>query len=258
MGLSVSLVDAFADGPFTGNPAAVVTLDEPLDDATMSRIAMEMNQAETAFVRPLAHEAYELRWFTPTVEVDLCGHATLATAHVLYERGAEGTLRFETRSGLLLASNFAGEGIKMDFPAEPPTAAPLPHPLSFLSDPLWTGRNRMDWFVQIEDEALVRDLQPDFRAIAALGMRGLIVTAAGRDVDFVSRCFFPQSGVDEDPVTGSAHCALAPFWSDRLAKGELVGYQASRRGGYVRVVERGHRVTLRGRTVTTLRGELCL
>lgn len=249
MTLPIVLVDAFADGPFTGNPAAVVPLAEPLEDELMARIAMEMNQAETAFVLPDG----SLRWFTPTVEVDLCGHATLAAAHVLWSRGASGVLRFSTRSGVLTAEQ-TRDGIALDFPAEPPAAAPLPFSLPFLGEPLWTGRNRMDWFVQIADEGDLRALRPDFAAIAALGIRGLIVTAAGRNVDFVSRCFFPQSGVDEDPVTGSAHCALAPFWSERLAKGELVGYQASRRGGTVRAAVLGDRVRLEGRAVTTLEG----
>ena len=253
--LPILLVDAFADGPFTGNPAGVVPLDAPLDDDLMAKLAMEMNQAETAFVHPLPDGSYALRWFTPTVEVDLCGHATLATAHVLYDQGAEGLLRFHTRSGLLTAER-VGEPIALDFPAEPPVAAPLPHDLLFLGRPLWTGRNRMDWFVQITDESTLRALKPDFAAIAALGMRGLVVTAAGRNADFVSRCFFPQSGVDEDPVTGSAHCALAPFWSSRLEKVEMVGYQASRRGGTVRVAVRGDRVRLEGGAITTLRGEL--
>jgi PhzF family phenazine biosynthesis protein len=256
--LPLYLVDAFASGPFTGNPAAVVPLTEPLEDDLMQRIAMEMNQAETAFVRPLPNDSYELRWFTPTVEVDLCGHATLATAHVLYRNGAEGTLRFETRSGQLLASNSDSDRIALNFPAEAPTAAPLPHALPFLSEPLWTGKNRMDWFVQVADETALRAVEPDFALIAVLGMRGLIVTAAGREVDFVSRCFFPQSGVPEDPVTGSAHCALAPFWTERLDKTEMVGYQASRRGGTVGVALNGDRVRLEGCAVMTVQGQLCL
>lgn len=253
MRLPLYLVDAFADGPFTGNPAAVVSLDEPLDDGLMQRIAMEMNQAETAFILPDGG----LRWFTPTVEVDLCGHATLATAHVLWSQGKVGALCFVTRSGVLNAEH-TPDGIALDFPAEPPMAVALPDRLPFEGKALWTGRNRMDWFVQIADEDALRALKPDFAAIAALGMRGLIVTAAGRDFDFVSRCFFPQSGVDEDPVTGSAHCALAPFWSGRLGKTEMVGYQASRRGGAVRVRLEGERVVLIGKAVTTVRGELCL
>lgn len=255
MTLPLLLVDAFADGPFTGNPAGVVPLEAPLDDATMGRIAMEMNQAETAFVRPLPGGEYELRWFTPTVEVDLCGHATLGTAYALWERGARGTLRFRTKSGLLTAEP-SGDAIALDFPAEPPASCALPHELPGFAAPVWTGRNRMDWFVQVEDEDALRAARPDLSAIAALGMRGLVVTAPGRDVDFVSRCFFPQSGVDEDPVTGSAHCALAPFWAERLAKAAMVGYQASRRGGTVRVEIKGDRVRLEGRAVTTLRGEL--
>ena len=253
----ILLVDAFADGPFTGNPAGVAIHDGSLDEGTMARIAMEMNQAETAFVAPIDEGDYVLRWFTPTVEVDLCGHATLAAAHALWERGDQGTLRFRTRSGVLTAERTA-DGIALDFPAEPPVAASLPHELAFLGRTLWTGRNRMDWFVEIADEDELRALRPDVAAIASLGMRGLIVTAAGRNVDFVSRCFFPQSGVDEDPVTGSAHCALAPFWSERLGKHSLVGYQASRRGGMVRATHRGTRVRLEGRAVTILRGELCL
>ncbi len=253
MNLPVFLVDAFANGPFTGNPAGVVPLEAPLDDARMAAIAMEMNQAETAFVLPDGG----LRWFTPTAEVDLCGHATLATAHVLWERGAERRLSFSTRSGVLTAERTA-DGIVLDFPAEPPVAADLPHELPFLGEALWTGRNRMDWFVQIADESLLRALQPDFGAIAALGMRGLIVTAAGRETDFVSRCFFPQTGVPEDPVTGSAHCALAPFWAERLGKDKMKGYQASRRGGTVKTTVIGKRVLLEGKAVTTLRGELVL
>ena len=251
------LVDAFATGPFTGNPAGVVLLEEELDDATLGGIAMEVNQAETAFVRARPDGEHGLRWFTPTVEVDLCGHATLATAHALWEHGANGRLRFHTRSGVLTAER-TPKGIALDFPAEPPVAAPLPHALASLPEPLWTGRNRMDWFVQIADEASLRAATPDFREIAALGMRGLVVTAAGRDVDFVSRCFYPQSGVDEDPVTGSAHCALGPFWAERLGRSESVGFQASRRGGYVVVAVKGERVLLQGAAITTLRGELCL
>lgn len=253
MRLPLYLVDAFASEPFTGNPAAVVPLDEPLGDELMQRIAMEMNQAETAFVLP----DLTLRWLTPTVEVDLCGHATLATAHVLWQRGASGTLRFSTRSGILAAEK-SGDSIVLDFPAEVPSAAPLPHVLPFLGEVLWTGRNRMDWFVQVADEDALRSIEPDMATIAALGMRGLMVTAASSEVDFVSRCFFPQSGVPEDPVTGSAHCALAPFWAERLGRTEMSGYQASRRGGTVGVEVVGDRVRLKGRALTTVEGELCL
>ena len=253
MTLPILLVDAFADGPFTGNPAGVVLLKTPLDEGTMGRIAMEMNQAETAFVRPLPNGTYELRWFTPTVEVDLCGHATLATAHALFADGSEGALRFETRSGVLIAEG-TPNGIRLDFPAEPPSAAPVP----LFPEAVWTGRNRMDWFVQLPTESMVRTLRPDFAAIAGLGMRGLIVTAMAEGTDFVSRCFYPGSGVDEDPVTGSAHCALAPFWGERLGKVEMIGEQASRRGGKVRVELRKDRVMLEGRAITTLRGELIL
>lgn len=257
MSLPLRLIDAFADGPFTGNPAGVVVVPQPIAEDLMQKIALEMNQAETAFLSPLEDGLWNLRWFTPAVEVDLCGHATLASAHALWEDGARGPLRFSTRSGILTAER-RGDLIALDFPSEAPTAAPLPGDLPFLGRPLWTGKNRMDWFVQIGDEDDVRTLKPDFSLISKLGMRGLIVTAAGRNVDFVSRCFFPQSGVPEDPVTGSAHCALGPFWSDRLAKGELVGYQASGRGGTVRVTVLGDRCRLEGRAVTTLRGELCL
>lgn len=254
MSYPLFLVDAFSNGPFTGNPAGVVPLESPLEESLMQQIAMEMNQAETAFVWPES-DGYRLRWFTPTVEVDLCGHATLATAHILFGRGETGPLRFHTRSGVLTAEK-VGENIALDFPSETPSAADLPHALPFLGEPLWTGKNRMDWFVQVPDEDALRTLTPDYALIEALGMRGLIVTAAGRDVDFVSRFFAPQAGVPEDPVTGSAHCALAPFWADRLAKADLTGYQASRRGGTVRTTVLGARVRLEGRAVTTVKGEL--
>jgi predicted PhzF superfamily epimerase YddE/YHI9 len=221
----------------------------------MQRVAMEMNQAETAFVHP-EDVGFRLRWFTPTVEVDLCGHATLATAHVLFSRGFAGDLlRFQTRSGELTAAR-AGDQIELDFPAEPPVACELPAQLEFLGPVGWSGKNRMDWFVTVPTAARVRELAPDFAEIASMGMRGLIVTAAdeGGEFDFVSRCFFPQSGVAEDSVTGSAHCALAAYWSQQLGKEEMVGYQASERGGVVSVTVEGARVKLRGRAVTTLEG----
>ena len=251
MRLPVLLVDAFCDGPFTGNPAAVVTTAQTLSDSLMAQIAMEMNQAETAFVTSSSEGVYGLRWLTPTVEVDLCGHATLAAAHALWEDGAEGELRFETRSGILTATQ-DDDTVALDFPVEPPLAQAVP----MFPKAVWTGRNRMDWFVQLDSERAVREFVPDLRAIANLGMRGLIVTAEAEATDFVSRCFFPQSGVNEDPVTGSAHCALAPFWAERLGKEAMTGEQASRRGGRVDVVLRSERVLLKGRAVTTLRGEL--
>ena len=254
MTLPIALVDAFADGPFTGNPAGVAVLDGPtLDDAAMQAIAMEMAQAETAFLWPEG-DGYRLRWFTPTVEVDLCGHATLAAAHRL---GLD-EVRFGTRSGVLAARRVE-DGIALDFPAEPPVQSDPPANAREIlgSEPLWWGRNRMDHFAVVRPEALEGDWTPRMAAIASLGMRGLIVTAIGdHGRDFVSRCFFPQSGVPEDPVTGSAHCALAPYWASRLGKTDLIGYQASARGGTVLCAVRGERVELRGRAVTTLEGRL--
>jgi predicted PhzF superfamily epimerase YddE/YHI9 len=192
------------------------------------------------------------------VEVDLCGHATLATAHVLYSSfGRSGTLEFMTRSGTLTAE-WWDEGIELDFPSEDPTEAPLSRALTFLkTPPLWTGNNRMDWFVHIESLPELLDLKPNFEEIASLGKRGLIVTAQGDDTaDFVSRCFYPQSGINEDPVTGSAHCALAPFWEKRLGKSEMIGLQASSRRGWVLVKCFDNRIKIRGSSVTILEGKL--
>lgn len=258
MAIPISVVDAFSDRPFAGNPAGVCLLDAYPADEWMQKVAAEMKHAETAFL-VREGEDYRLRWFTPAVEVDLCGHATLASAHALFEGGYSGdTIRFHTRSGVLTATRHA-DGIELDFPSEAPEEAPLPYPLrSFEVESVWTGRNRMDWFVQLSTAAEVRALEPDFGEIAGLGIRGLIVTAADEtgEYDFVSRGFFPQSGIDEDPVTGSAHCAFAPFWASRLGKTTMTGYQASDRGGEVTVEVVGDRVKLRGRAVTVLRGSL--
>lgn len=254
------LVDAFANGPFTGNPAGVCLLDHPAETEWMQSVAMEMNQAETAFVRPL-EEGYELRWLTPTVEVDLCGHATLATAHVLFQLDAEAReLSFHTRSGRLTAAR-VDDRIELDFPAEPPVETALPFKVDCLgAEPIWTGCNRMDWFVRLPSVADVRGIQPNFEEIARLGMRGIIMTALDEtgEYDFVSRCFFPCAGVPEDSVTGSAHCALSAFWTAELGRADLTGYQASRRGGVVETIFLGERVKLRGRAVTTLTGTLAV
>jgi PhzF family phenazine biosynthesis protein len=269
MPLPLFQVDAFADAPFTGNPAAVCLLDGPADEGWMQRVAAEMNLAETAFLHlaegGLRREpgAFALRWFTPTTEVALCGHATLASAHVLYETGrlrAEEPARFHTASGLLTVRSPVGGELTMDFPSTPPAPAAVPDGLAdvFGVTPVWAGRSRFDLFVEVSDEAAVRGLAPDPAAVAALGARGIIVTARaeGGTYDFVSRFFAPGSGVPEDPVTGSAHCALAPYWAERLGREALVGYQASARGGRVGVRVRGDRVALSGRAVTVLRGEL--
>ncbi len=248
------LVDAFTDRAFAGNPAAVCLLQAEADIDWMQNLAMEMNQAETAFVRP-APGGFELRWFTPSCEVDLCGHATLASAHALWstQRLPEHEpARFHTRSGVLVATKEAQ--IRLDFPSEPPSTASLPHDIAGLS-PVWTGKNRFDWVVELQSEAELRDFVPDFPCIAELGMRGLQVTTRGQgQIDFVSRFFAPQSGVPEDAVTGSAHCSLGPYWAGKLRKTTLRGYQASRRGGYVSVEVLGDRVALRGDAVTVLEG----
>ncbi len=261
MPLPLYQVDAFTSVAFAGNPAAVCLLPAPRSERWMQDVAREMNLSETAFLVPQA-EGFNLRWFTPAVEVALCGHATLASAHVLWEQGIlkKGeTARFQTRSGLLTAEP-RGDWIEMDFPAQPesPAAAP-PHLAAALGvTPKYVGRNGSDVLVEVESEEALRALKPDFGLLASVAARGIIVTApsASSEYDFVSRFFAPQSGVNEDPVTGSAHCCLGPFWGRRLGRSELTGYQASARGGVVRVRVAGERVLLGGRAVTVLRGEL--
>jgi PhzF family phenazine biosynthesis protein len=255
----VYVVDAFAERPFVGNPAAVCPLKEPVSTAWMRRIAAEMNLSETAFVHPRS-DGWGLRWFTPTVEVNLCGHATLATAHVLAELGhwlANAPLVFHTRSGQLSVDVDAG-GYRLDFPSLPvrQTAAPSGFAEAIGAVPVWCGTNGMDLFAELEDESSVRGLKPDFTRLGLFAVRGVIVTAAAADFDFVSRFFAPASGIAEDPVTGSAHCALGPYWSKKLGRTDLIGYQASARGGTVWASVRGDRVVLGGKAVTVLRGEL--
>ncbi len=252
----IYVVDAFTSKAFAGNPAGVCILEQEADVSWMQQVAMEMKHAETAFVRPLP-DGFELRWFTPSVEVDLCGHATLASAHALWESGRlllDQPARFHTRSGLLVATK--GAQIRLDFPAEVPTESDLPRSIDGLH-PIWSGKNRMDWIVELATESEVRSFNPDFEQIASLGMRGLQVTAkADSEFDFVSRFFAPQSGVDEDPVTGSAHCCLGPYWGAKLGKDKVTGYQASDRGGVVTVELFGERVGLLGDAVMTLEGVL--
>ncbi len=260
-------VDAFAERPFGGNPAAVCLVEGPVDAKWMQSVATEMNLSETAFLVGEGDGIYGLRWFTPAIEVDLCGHATLASAHVLWDEKIEDPepLSFSTKSGVLTAV-FAGDGlIQMDFPADPPDVSYSGGPFSdglaaALGAPVvGVHRGRFDLLVEVEDAEVVRRLVPDLRSLVGFDARGVIVTAAGDGLDgadFVSRCFYPASGVDEDPVTGSAHCTLASFWCTRLGRPSLVGWQASPRGGRVGVELSGDRVLLTGRAVTVLRGEL--
>lgn len=269
MSLPLYQVDAFTDTPFTGNPAAVCVLPTPKETDWLQRVAGEMNLSETAFLQPQADGTYRLRWFTPTDEVDLCGHATLAGAHVLWTEGfasVEAPVHFDTASGRLTARHSNG-GIQMDFPAAPVDAADAPPALqkglgaTTPAEAHWTGR---DYLVRLPDADAVRGLQPEMSALAALEeARGVIVTAPFPDsedeVDFVSRFFAPGVGVPEDPVTGSAHCALGPYWAAQLGRTALTGRQVSTRGGTVRVHlddPDGDRVTLGGQATTVLRGRL--
>jgi PhzF family phenazine biosynthesis protein len=255
-------IDAFTSEAFAGNPAAVCFLDRARDDGWMQSVAAEMNLSETAFLLP-SDGAWSLRWFTPSVEVALCGHATLASAHALWETGrldAAAPARFETLSGALFASR-AGDLIELDFPEKrmQPAEAP-PGLLEALGVERAIGvyRNEFDFMVEVADEAAVVALAPKHIGVGELPARGVIVTAPAHTpgADFVSRFFAPGSGVDEDPVTGSSHCALAPFWGERFGRTELTGYQASRRGGFVHTRVVGDRVILGGHAVTVMRGEL--
>lgn len=247
-------VDAFAERLFSGNPAAVCLLEEPAPEEWMQAMATEMNLSETAYLRPL-EDGYELRWFTPASEVDLCGHATLASAWVLWDLGRtplDQKIAFHTRSGVLRAGR-EKDWITLDFPAQPARQRqPLPGLLEALGvEAVWTGANLADWLVEICSPARLRSLQPDFAALKVLPARGIIVTSPADNprYDFLSRFFAPRVGVDEDPVTGSAHCCLGPYWSSRLDKSSLLGYQASARGGVVGVEVLGDRVLLRGQAV---------
>ncbi|RME75812.1 MAG: PhzF family phenazine biosynthesis protein [Chloroflexi bacterium] len=261
MTITITQVDAFTDQPFRGNPAAVCILPTAPDESWMQAVAREMNLSETAFLVPRG-DGFNLRWFTPAAEVDLCGHATLASAHVLWERGylpPDAAARFHTKSGLLTCRK-QGDWIEMDFPAEP--AQPVDPPPALVEalgvQPVYTGQNRMDFLVELDSEETVRQLRPNFSRLADLPCRGVIVTgrAASGPYDFVSRFFAPNVGVNEDPVTGSAHCCLGPYWQTRLGKTEFLAYQASPRGGVVRVQIHGDRVILGGQAVTVLKGEL--
>ncbi len=257
-------VDAFTDRPFAGNPAGVCLLDSPRDEAWMRSIAAEMNLSETAFLSPHAGDGFDLRWFTPAAEVALCGHATLASAHVLGESGtlaAKDPARFHPKSGVLTATRKGG-AIELDFPAsrvEP--ADPAPGLVEALGvSPKFVGRARFDYLVEVASEAEVRSAAPDQVRLGRVDVRGVIVTSLpGRNrdgVDFVSRFFAPGVGVAEDPVTGSAHCALAPYWAAKLGRPEMTGHQLSARGGKVRVRLEGERVILGGQAVTIMKGVL--
>lgn len=261
MGFRLTQVDAFSDCPFSGNPAGVCILTQKVSDSWMQSLASEMNLSETAFVER-KENIFKLRWFTPTAEVELCGHATLAAAHTLWELGyllLTEEAQFSTLSGLLRARH-NGEWIELDFPSEPDKettdstalATALNVPISYV------GKNRFDYIVELESEEMVRSIKPDISALREFPVRGIIVTARSnsKDFDFVSRFFAPNVGVDEDPVTGSAHCCLAPYWAKKLNKSRMVGYQASQRGGTVRVRLDNDRVFLGGKAITIFVGEI--
>jgi PhzF family phenazine biosynthesis protein len=255
------VVDAFTDVAFRGNPAGVVLLDDPADAAWMQDVAAELRHSETAFVRRRDDGDFDLRWFTPAVEVKLCGHATLATTHVLAGARHTGPFAFHTLSGVLRTDVDAHGTITMDFPAQPTEPVDEPAGLrdALRTTPTSVRGNGIDLLVEVADASTVRDLAPDFEALRGVECRGVSVTAradAGADCDFVSRFFAPRVGVAEDPVTGSAHCALTPYWSERLGRTSLVAVQLSPRGGRLEVEVRGDRVLLRGRAVTVLEGSL--
>ncbi|WP_214111389.1 PhzF family phenazine biosynthesis protein [Acrocarpospora catenulata] len=255
-------VDSFTDRPFKGNPAAVCLLEAPVTESWMQEVAAEMRHSETAFLLGWEGEQpYSLRWFTPATEVALCGHATLAVAHILYSIGLEtGPIAFSTQSGILSVDRDPKGSITMNFPAKP--AVPCSPPDGLVSalgvEPIWVGRSEFDLLVEVESAEAVRELNPDIQALATVEARGIIVTAASpdSDADYVSRFFAPRVGVPEDPVTGSAHCVLAPYWSGRLGVATLTAHQLSPRGGQLRTTLLGDRVELAGQAVTIWSGTL--
>ncbi|MDJ1470050.1 PhzF family phenazine biosynthesis protein [Cytophagaceae bacterium DM2B3-1] len=259
--MNIYQVDAFTQRIFGGNPAAVCLLEEPAKEEWMQNLAMEMNLSETAFAWP-EEDGYRLRWFTPKVEVDLCGHATLATSHILWQLqklSHDDTARFFTRSGLLTCTKNS-DWIEMDFPAKQAIEVTAPEGLTEALgvNPIFVGNNKMDYLIEIESEEVLRNLQPNFSELSKLPIRGTIVTASSQstDYDFISRFFAPAVGVNEDPVTGSAHTALGPYWAAKLSKTTMTGFQASARGGVVKVRLVNDRVLLGGQAITVMKGEL--
>ncbi len=258
--MKIYLVDAFTDQPFKGNPAAVCIHDCELSESWMQHVAQEMNQSETAFLVP--HEnGFKLRWFTPNSEVDLCGHATLASAHILWERGflkPETPARFFTKSGILVAQQDNTGWIELNFPATPPIDTPIPDALekAFNIPALYVGKSIFDYIIEVESEYAVKNLNPNFSELMNLKARGVIVTAKSEQFDFVSRFFAPEVGIFEDPVTGSAHCCLGPYWQKKLGKDFFVAYQVSERGGLLKIKVAGDRVLIAGQAVTILEANL--
>jgi len=262
MGPKIFTVDAFTDKPFSGNPAGVCILSEDRDELWMQSIAREMNLSETAFLRKI-DDGYNLRWFTPKVEVELCGHATLASAHILFERGylkRGEQARFHTKSGLLTATS-KEDWIELDFPKQPVTPSPQPAGLveSLGVRPKFVGKNVLYYIVEVDSEEIVRGMSPNYGHLASVPVNGVAVTskASTPGFDFVSRFFAPTFGIDEDPVTGSSHCGLGPYWEERLHKNKLTAYQASARGGVLHVRVAPDRVFLGGKAITILQGEPC-
>ena len=257
--MKIYQVDAFTDKPFKGNPAAVCILDSEPQVKWMLDVANEMNLAETAFLVP-KNNGYSLRWFTPESEIDLCGHATLASAHILWEKGyleKEEEAVFSTKSGLLTAKYNYG-WIELNFPATPEEKADVPPELTeaLAVNLVYTGKNIFDYIIEVESEDEVKNIKPDFTKLMKVQMRGVIVTAQSSEYDFVSRFFAPEIGIFEDPVTGSSHCCLGPYWKKRLGKDTFLAYQASKRGGVLKVQVSRERVLISGKAVTVMEGVL--
>ena len=263
MEITIYTVDAFTAEPFAGNPAAVCILEKELTDEQMKNIAFEMNLSETAYVLNKG-DYYSLRWFTPDSEVDLCGHATLASSHILWAKGLhdkDKTINFQTRSGVLKANRVNGK-IELDFPKDEEHKVDIPDALikTLKSKPIYLGMAKWSYLCEMDSEESVRNMVPDFVAMETLEAWGVIVTASSlnKEYDFVSRFFAPRKGVPEDPVTGSAHCVLGPYWSKKLNKAEMVAYQVSKRGGVLGVNIVGDRVKLTGEAVTMLEGKFLI